>query len=55
MEGSGIGDQTEYTPGPGTPTGKPIKTPGEGDRTFKLHSGTTSEYGRYVKYPGGAP
>ena len=26
-----------------------------GDRTFKLASGTTSEYGRYVKYPGGAP
>jgi glycosyltransferase involved in cell wall biosynthesis len=26
-----------------------------GDRTYKLHSGTTSEYGRYVKYPGGAP
>ena len=26
-----------------------------GDRTFKLSSGTTSEYGRYVKYPGGAP
>ena len=26
-----------------------------GDRTFKLHSGTTSEYGRCVKYPGGAP
>ena len=22
---------------------------GGGDRTFKLHSGTTSEYGRYVK------
>jgi hypothetical protein len=27
----------------------------EGDRTYKLHSDTTSEYGRYVKYPGGAP
>jgi hypothetical protein len=26
-----------------------------GDRTYKLASGTTSEYGRYVKYPGGAP
>ena len=25
-----------------------------GDRTYKLGSGTTSEYGRYVKYPGGA-
>ena len=23
-----------------------------GDRTYKLHSGITSEYGRYVKYPG---
>ncbi len=23
-----------------------------GDRTFKLPSGTTSEYGRYVKSPG---
>ena len=27
----------------------------EGDRAFKLGSGITSEYGRYVKYPGGAP
>ena len=27
----------------------------DGDRTYKLGSGTTSEYGRYVKYPGGAP
>ena len=26
-----------------------------GDRTYKLASGTTSEYGRCVKYPGGAP
>ncbi len=26
-----------------------------GDRTYKLGSGITSEYGRYVKYPGGAP
>ena len=26
-----------------------------GDRTFKLGSGTTSESGRYVKCPGGAP
>jgi hypothetical protein len=26
-----------------------------GDRAFKLGSGTTSEPGRYVKYPGGAP
>ena len=26
-----------------------------GDRAFKLGSGITSEYGRYVKYPGGAP
>ena len=26
-----------------------------GDRTYKLHSGITSEPGRYVKYPGGAP
>ncbi len=26
-----------------------------GDRTFKLHSGKISEYGRYVKYLGGAP
>ena len=25
---------------------------GYGDRTYKLHSDTTSEYGRYVKYPG---
>ena len=25
---------------------------GAGDRTYKLHSDTTSEYGRYVKYPG---
>ena len=24
-----------------------------GDRTYKLGSGITSEYGRYVKYPGG--
>ena len=29
--------------------------PGVGDRTYKLASGTTSEYGRYVEYPGGAP
>ena len=28
------------------------KEPVRGDRTFKLGSGITSEYGRYVKYPG---
>ena len=29
--------------------------PERGDRTYKLGSSTTSEYGRYVEYPGGAP
>ncbi len=32
-----------------------VRNLGRGDRTFKLCSDTTSEPGRYVKYPGGAP
>ena len=48
VRGPSVGSSTT-TPSPRTPRML------LGDRTYKLGSDTTSEYGRYVKYPGGGP